>query len=336
MKSLYLSLILSLLGLLSCSHTCAQSSTSSSSAIAAAQEKEPAANTLSIPGRILRTGVELTESRVSPNAMQLAKQLNLTPLFYQLQDLKDKLRSESNTERSWQLRQEILEVKEEICEILQVSQMDVDFVLAEINDEQVIYSDLLQSYTSTRDKTVAVTNAISFGTNGALWAIAEGLDIPTWKRPKYAIPSGTFGILGGIIPSVASALTLKEVSGRHYSAPAAPNMLAKMFDRPTTSDIEYPQGVWSFLNSAPPGDKKTRKEQIIDRWIADKNISNFTDRTSKRQIDIVTASADQHKSLTIAVLQTRQVMLTQLGAEVFKMKRLLLELMMVVRGTKNI
>jgi hypothetical protein len=37
---------------------------------------------------------------------------------------------------------------------------------------------------------VATTNAISFISNGILWAACEGLAIPTVKRAKYALPSG--------------------------------------------------------------------------------------------------------------------------------------------------
>jgi len=81
---------------------------------------------------------------------------------------------------------------------------------------------------------------------------------------------------------------------------------------------------------------KTRRDQLIDRWISDKNISSFTDRSSKKQLDVITASVPQRKGLSITTLTVRQVMLQQLGSEILKMKRMLLEISMVVQGEKRI
>ena len=114
-------------------------------------------------------------------------------------------------------------------------------------------------------------------------------------------------------------------------------MLAKLFDYPTNPEIDYPQPVWDFLNGVPVGDRsgKSRREQLIDRWIADKNIGAFTNRTAKRQLDRITACVPQPKGLSIDTLTTRQLMLQQLGAEIMKMKRMLYELALAVNGQKQ-
>lgn len=75
---------------------------------------------------------------------------------------------------------------------------------------------------------------------------------------------------------------------------------------------------------------------MIDRWIADANIPGFTDRNSKQQLDVITASIAQRKGLSISSLTARSVMLQQLQAEVWKMKRMLLELAMAARNEKQI
>jgi hypothetical protein len=129
---------------------------------------------------------------------------------------------------------------------------------------------------------------------------------------------------------------LKAVDGKRTTSEVDPNMLAELFDYPCNPDTKYPRSIWEFLNAVPPLDKKPRKVQLVDRWISDANIPNFTDRKSKKQLDVLTASVAQKKALSIATLNTRQVMLTQLGAEILKMKRLLLELAMVVHGDKRI
>lgn len=77
-------------------------------------------------------------------------------------------------------------------------------------------------------------------------------------------------------------------------------------------------------------------DQIVDRWIADSNIPGFTDRNSKQQLDVITASFAQRKGLSISTLTARSIMLQQLQAEVWKMKRMLLELAMAAQNEKQL
>lgn len=62
----------------------------------------------------------------------------------------------------------------------------------------------------------------------------------------------------------------------------------------------------------------------------------FTDRHSKKQLDVLTASVRQRKGLSIGTLTARSVMLQQLHSEILKMKRMLLELNMAVGGMKSL
>jgi hypothetical protein len=132
--------------------------------------------------------------------------------------------------------------------------------------------------------------------------------------------------------------TLKAINGKKKTSEVEPNMLAKLFGYPVNQDIEYPVSVWRFLNQTPADEPKakTRHDQLVDRWIKDSNIPNFTSRDNKEQLDVLTASVAQKKGLTISTLSTRQVMLQQLSAEVLKMKRMLLELAMAVQGEKQL
>ncbi len=117
-------------------------------------------------------------------------------------------------------------------------------------------------------------------------------------------------------------------------------MLAKIFDRPINQDIDYPKSVWSFLNTVPASDGnsagQTRKEQLIARWISDKNIPSFTDKASSKEIDVITATSPQKKGLSIDNLNVRMVMLEQLQGELAKMKRLLMEIAMVITEEKEV
>jgi hypothetical protein len=297
------------------------------------------ANIQRIPKKILLTGTDLKDPYLSPNAMQLAEQLKLTSIFAQMQTLKEKLDSgKLDSQEYLQTRMQYMEAKQRAVEVIQKTELEVDFVLAEIADEQNLYSELLASFLDRRDRKIAIISALSFGLNGSLWAVAEAFTIPTHRQPRLSITAGIMGILAGIVPSIASAYALKEVTGGRYSAPAEPNMLAKFFNHPITLENEYPKSIWDFLNMVPaqePG-AASRRDQIIQRWIADKNIPHFTGNKAKDQINIITASVPQKRKLTIAVLRERLEMLQQLGGEVAKINRLLLELMLVVTGEKQL
>jgi hypothetical protein len=302
---------------------------------------EAGANQEKIPKQILKTGVNLATTGVSPNGVQLAEQLGLLPYLKRIQSLRGRIDPTNfeSTPENLATSQQLTASTVMSMQIIDEANLSVDFVLAEINAEQNIYSELLSTFSSDRDKTVFKTNAASFITNGILWALAEAYDIPTNRHPNFSTTSGTLGILAGIVPSIASGIALYQLNGKKETSEKDPNMLSRLLGYPATEDIDYPKPVWDFLMTMPASggaSSKSRKEQLIDRWISDKNIPNFTDRSSKEQLDIITASTPRKKGLSISTLNARQQLLQQLSAEVLKMKRLLYELSMTVRGTKQI
>lgn len=307
----------------------------SSSAVALAST----ANTVEVPPQILKSGINLSTSTLCPNSQQLADQLNLTPLLTRIQELRALTAQQrgQNTLESLSNRVALQETLDQARAIIFQTAMEADFVSAEVQAEQNVYAEVLASYQASRDKMVAGVNAVSFITNGLLWAVSCGLAIPTYKYPGYSVQSGVTGVIAGMVPSLASMYALKAYSGKKRTSEKEPNMLAKLFDYPTNSEIEYPASVWKFLTSVPAeGGGKTRKEELVERWISDKNIPSFTDSKAKKQLDILTASEARKKGLSIDSLNTRIVMLEQLDGEVGKMKRLLLELAMAVNGIKQI
>ncbi|CAN5607861.1 hypothetical protein BH11CYA1_BH11CYA1_18390 [soil metagenome] len=300
----------------------------------------PKANTISLPTQILKTGINLNSNGISLNSLQLSNAIGLTPILERIQNLRSKKASQRAevTLESLATRQDLNDALIDAHQLIQKTSLEVDFVMSEVEAEQNVYEEILNSYQNARDHAVAKTNAAAFITNGALWAVAEGFTIPTYKYPNYAIPSGINGIIAGLVPSFFSMWAMKQVAGEKNKSENDPNILAKLFDYPITPDIDYPSSVWQFLQTIPPGQLsgKTRREQLIDRWISDDNLPDFTDPKSRKQIDVITASISHRKSLTISTLNTRLVMLKQLEGEVLKMKRMLLELNMVARGEKTI
>jgi hypothetical protein len=300
---------------------------------------ESGANSVAIPKQILRTGINIFTTDVSANSRQLADSMGLAPLLRRMVMLRARVAQSSGepTLESLAVRQELSETMAQVNQMILEASLEVDFVLAEISAEQTVYTDMLSSYQAERDKVVARANSSSYWANGVLWAVGEAFDIPTYRVPKYSIPSGTVSILAGVVPSALSLYAMRKFNGKKTDSEVAPNMLAKLFDYPTSPEIEYPKPVWDFLDSVPADDTstKTRRDQLIDRWVSDKNIPTFSDRKSKKDLDIITASVAHSKGLSIDTLTVRQVMLTQLSGELMKMKRLLLELMMAARDEKH-
>jgi hypothetical protein len=306
--------------------------------LAQAVGAEATANSQEFPTQILRTGVNITTIKVSPNSMQVADDMQLTPVLQRIQALRARIDASGGSPDRSEARLDMMESKQQAMLLLERANFEIDFAMAEIGAEQNIYNEILGRFTGDRDKLLARVNATSFITNGILWAVCEGLDIPTNRHPNFSTSSGTTGILAGVVPSLASMYTLKAVNGKKKTSEVEPNMLAKLFGYPVNPDIEYPVSVWRFLNQVPADEPKgkTRRDQLVDRWIKDSNIPNFTNRENKEQLDVLTASVAQKKGLSISTLTTRQVMLQQLSAEVLKMKRMLLELAMAVQGEKQL
>ena len=304
------------------------------------QSKEAGANVQDIPKPILRTGISLNKTIVSPNSAQLAKNIGLIPVIEQIQLLRSRINSgdgESPLE-NLKTRQDLNDTLQKAIMIIQKTVLEVDFAASECEAESQLYNEILTTFTNDRDKAIARTNALSFISNGILWAVCESLAIPTYKNANFAIPSGIVGIPAGVVPSIASMYTLKQINGKKKTSEVEPNMLAKLFNYPSSADIEYPNSVWQFLHEVPASEPggKTRLNQMIDRWIADANMPGFTDRHSKKQLDVLTASVAQRKGLSINTLTARIVMLEQLQCEIMKMKRMLLELSMAIEGEKQL
>ncbi len=306
----------------------------------ASNTQSSAVNTQEFPIQILKTGVSLTASGLSPNSLQLSDSIGLSPVLERITALRNQVSGNENdqTIQGLSLKQDLFDATQSARLIVQQASLEIDFTVAEIEAEKQVYNELLGTFKNDRDKALARTNAFAFITNGILWAVTEAFVIPTYKNAVYNIPAGIVGIPAGVVPSIASMYTFKLINGKKKTSEVEPNMLAKVFNYPTNPEIEYPKSVWTYLNQVPADggpDTKKRIDQMIDRWIADSNMPAFTDKKSKKQLDVITASVAQKKALTIATLTARSVMLDQLLVEVNKMKRMLLELDMVAIGDKR-
>jgi len=291
--------------------------------------------TLAVPAAPVLSNLDLNSSTLSVGAQRLAKQLGLIPSFTRLEQLRKQVQLSKGEKLPLEVRQDLLEVKQEIMEKIEQTRLDIEFVQAGLSVEIAIQDELLHAFEADRDKRMNANYLWSFRTNGALWAVAEGLDIPTYNHPRYSIPSGTIGIVAGLIPSIFSIVAIREAKGGRYEREARPNILSKIFDYPPPPEMDFPKSVWTWVNTpiANGVSTKSRLGELIDRWTEDKYMQMFSDRNSRAQLDIITGAV--RSRLTLQLISDRLAMLRQVSAMIAMMNRPLLELMMVVRGEKS-
>jgi hypothetical protein len=270
---------------------------------------------------------------LSADALQLAQQLHLESKLREVVAVR-KMR-QANVPVPADRLEQYRDFKDDVLEAIEQSRMEIDFTQSEMSREEAVYSEMLAVYIYDRDRKVAFANAWGYRTNGALWAVAEALDIPTYKQPKYSIPSGAIGIVAGLVPSAFSLYALRKEGGDKFDRKPHPNMLSKVFDYPVNDEIEYPDSVWTWINSAPPSDAKqqTRLTFIKHWWLKDENLRTLNGQESKPKLDLLTGTVQN--DITIQLINDRLAMLRHMHALVLQMERPLLELMMAVRGYKS-
>jgi hypothetical protein len=267
---------------------------------------------------------------MSAEALQLAELMGIKEKLQRLCELNklaktSKLTLEQKEER-WDLKFGLLENIEE-------TRLQVDCVRGEIEEEEVVLEEARRLLADERDNKVNRANLAAFRTNGVLWAVAEALDIPTYKSPRYSIPSGSIGIIAGIVPSVFSAIATRSSSGGTYKRQIYPNMLTKIFDLPPIPRVEYPGVVWLYLNSAEPGETETRKQIMQNRWRKDPYISYFHHNVCSDNIKLLTGNEPYVGDMDM--VSDKLIMMGQIKAITLQMTRPLLEICMVVHDTKQ-
>jgi hypothetical protein len=298
---------------------------------------------IGLPNNVFKSVKPVPESRsdlhsntLSPDAVQLVEILGLTERLKKYQDLHNRAESIKPAKMPGDDRQDMRDLHDEILDVIEHTRLEIDFTVSEIRVEEAEYNEILRVFMADRDMRVNRINAAGFRWNGALWAVAEGLDIPTYRQPRYSIPSGSIGIIAGLVPSIFSLYALKESSGEKFKRPAKPNMLSKLFGYPVTPQLEIPDSIWSYITAVPPqsAGNKARFEILKSRWLSDQNLTTYTDPTSKKQLDQLTGSVEEKAN--IQLLSDRLTMLNQMSAMIVRMNRLLLEIHMILQGRKEI
>lgn len=118
----------------------------STPAFAQTQTREATANVTEFPKQILKTGVVLKSPSMSTNTMQLSDSIGLTPVLERIRNLRANLDSNhALTLETVSLRQELSEQVQAAVLIIQRTDLEIDFTLAEIGAELQVYNEILNT-----------------------------------------------------------------------------------------------------------------------------------------------------------------------------------------------
>ena len=259
------------------------------------------------------------ELRLSPEAAQVADEINITLLI-------ERLGSERTAGSPMTL--ETLAVRQGITERVMAASLDVDSVNAIIDSEieqiRAIRSDLQ----SRRDKAQNIINVASLVTGSALGVVNTALQ---FKSSTANLGNG-IGVGGGAASVVLSIVGIRKQGGQRTLG-ESPRMLARFFGRqPGAAEAissVYPEEVWTYLNSAPPSQpaKGTRREQLIAKWRSEGRVEQDGSVKSERGIAALSGKISQSRRLSIDELDDRVAMLLDVRATVSLMKRELGEIL---------
>ena len=269
-------------------------------------------------------------TRLSPEAAQVAGQIGVAPLLERLLGGKGAARSPMSLES--------LAVRQEITERVLSASLDIDSVNAvialEIEQIRSIRSDLQ----SKRDRAQNIINVASIVTGGALGVANTALQ---FKSSTANVGNG-IGVGGGAASVVLSIVGIHKQRGGRLPLGDSPRMLAAFFgrrpDAPEAIGSDYPEKVWSYLNSATPSQPEmgTRREQLTAKWRSEGRIEQDGSPKGERRIESLTSNISYARKLNIDELSDRVAMLLDIRASVLLMKRDLSEILLgLSAGSSN-
>jgi len=260
----------------------------------------------------------------SPHVEQVAKILGITELL-------------SNARRVNQERTcgapvsiEELSMRQDILETAIATSLEVDGVLAELENERDHLSELNSVLQGRRDHTVNLLSAANLVTGTGLGIAVNAMQFSS----TTANVGNGLGVASGIGSTVLSIIGIRAQGGPVVSVGRIPNMLAPLFRRPAALNAYYPPEIMEYLKSVPPGQSEssgTRLDQLMSEWQQAGRIGNQGQPKTEKKIAMLTSSLDKKTKLSIDDINDRIAMLADVTGRVGLMKRDLAELMLSLR-----
>jgi hypothetical protein len=264
-------------------------------------------------------------SKLSPNALQMARIIGVESDIEKLFSLAAAKEAGAGPGLSL----EELSLRQQITDGVVTASLDVDSVAAEIDYEREQTVELRSLWRYKRDRAIGSTNV-------AVLAAGTGLSIVSGllQFSKTTSSAGNaVGFAAGGLSTLFSLRSFRQVHGGKRPAWVLPNMLAAFLGQPEEQHSHYPDDIWAYLNSVPPGAASLtgRKDQLLAGWVAAGRIGPPDSLQWKRRIALLTSTNAADKDLNIELMNERAAMLADVGDQVLLMKHDLADLL---RGLK--
>lgn len=209
---------------------------------------------------------------------------------------------------------EEIALRQQITVAVTMTALDVDSVIAEIDNERSQILEERDALSSARDRRINILSVANIVTGGASGILTNAMQFSA----STALAGDAIGIGGGAAGVMLSILGLR-VQGPKAPLAASPRMLAPLL-QPGSDTSAYPPEVWSFLNT--PGESGiSERDKLINEWVQEKRIGPPSAPASQKKIDLLSSGQEQHKALPIGALTDRSVMLLHVRVQVALMNR---------------
>ncbi len=259
---------------------------------------------------------------MSPKVEQIAEEIGVFPLVEHLRAL------QAGCNQASCMSVEELALHQQITEAVVVAFLDVDRVLAKIDNERAEIIELRQRLANRLNRKtdfLSMANIVT-GTGSGIIGTAMQLDNRT------GIPGDIVGVAGGAIGVFFSILGLKAHAGTG-SLGVGPSMLTPLLERKRSGHSVYPHDVWAYLNSPPAPNSRVHlswRKELIDEWVKEKRIGRPSAPRSQKKIELLTSRITNRKRMSRKLLTDRSIMLLELSARVSLMTRSLRDLMKAI------
>ncbi len=216
---------------------------------------------------------------------------------------------------------QMLALRQDLYMAVFAASLDVDSVLAEIDNESAQLSEMQARLQSRRDRGLNITTIGNIVAGGGSGIIGTAMQL----NDNTAMLGDQIGLASSGASTALQIYSLHQQHGARAPVGRIPNMLARFFDRPEVLQSHYPDSVWKYLNAAPVTAQETRRQALISGWIRDGRIGLVTAPSSQPKISQLTGSMNQ-VSLSIDIIADRLAMLADVRGRVSLMKRDLAEL----------
>jgi hypothetical protein len=269
-----------------------------------------------------------TDPYANGNAAQVASILRMSDLLNKLRTIR------AQTACGSPKSVEELAIRQDILEAVESSSLDVDSVLAELENERAHLFELRAALASRRDRSLGLLNVANIITGTGLGIATNALQFSN----STAKIGDNIGVVSGVGSTVLSVLAIRRQRGPQDSVGRVPNMLAPLFGRQAELNSYYPPAVLAYLNSTPAGERAengTRLDQLRTEWGQGGRIGPTGSPKTDQHIARLTSSLGTKTKLSIDDISDRIAMLADVTGRVGLMKRDVAELMRSIQKEKT-